>query len=92
MIVFEDRFRDNLEYAIAGDDVMKRRDFLLHLSSVVPAASILGAAFRSDRAEAALLEPSLPGSGWRTFQIDTTVEITEPTHVSQRGDGRRPAR
>jgi transglutaminase-like putative cysteine protease len=57
---------------------MKRRDFLLQLSSVVPAASLLGVAARSDGAETLLAEPPPAGAGWRSFQIDTTVEIMEP--------------
>ena len=58
---------------------MKRREFLLHVSSVVPAASLLTVvASRSARAATAFVEPPPPGSGWRTFEIETTVEITEP--------------
>jgi transglutaminase-like putative cysteine protease len=57
---------------------MKRRDFLLQLSSVVPAASMLGVAARSSGAEPTFAEPPPPGQGWRTFQVDTTVEILEP--------------
>ena len=57
---------------------MKRRDFLLQLSSAIPAASIVGVAARSDGAEPLSGAPPLPGSGWRTFEIDTTVEISEP--------------
>jgi transglutaminase-like putative cysteine protease len=56
---------------------MKRRDFILNLSSVVPAAAVVGVAARPDSAwGAAPLPPSL--YGWRTFEITTTVEITEP--------------
>jgi transglutaminase-like putative cysteine protease len=57
---------------------MKRRDFLMQLSSVVPAASLLSVAARSEGAETMFAEPPPPGSGWRIFQIDTTVEILEP--------------
>jgi transglutaminase-like putative cysteine protease len=57
---------------------MKRRDFLLQLSSVVPAASILSVPVRSEGAGPVFAEPPPVGSGWRTFQIDTTVEILEP--------------
>src|SRR5947208_3564408 len=58
---------------------MKRREFLLHLSSVVPAASLLTVAARSAGAAASFVEPPPPPrSGWRTFEIETTVEITEP--------------
>jgi hypothetical protein len=57
---------------------MKRRDFLLQLSSVIPAASIVGAAARSDGAEPLSAASPPPGSGWRTFEIATTVEISEP--------------
>ena len=58
---------------------MKRREFLLHLSSVVPAASLLAVASRSARAATPFAEPPPPlGSGWRIFEIETTVEITEP--------------
>jgi hypothetical protein len=78
MIQFDGRLRDNREYATSTDHVMKRRDFLLHLSSVAPAAAMLGMAARSMGAESTSAEPLPPGSGWRTFQIDTTVEILEP--------------
>jgi transglutaminase-like putative cysteine protease len=58
---------------------MKRRDFLLKLSSVAPAASMLGLAARTSGADSMLAgPPPSPGAGWRTFQIDTTVEILEP--------------
>ena len=57
---------------------MKRRDFLLQLSRVVPAASMLGVGARSAGAESMFAQSSPPGSGWRTFEIDTTVEILEP--------------
>lgn len=57
---------------------MKRRDFLMQLSSVVPAASMLSVVARSEGAKPMFAEPPPPGSGWRTFQIDTTVEILEP--------------
>ena len=57
---------------------MKRRDFLLQLSSVIPAASMVAVAARSDGAEPLSAAPPPPGSGWRTFDIDTTVEISEP--------------
>ena len=78
MIVWDGRLRDNREYATGTDYVMKRRDFLLHLSTVAPAAAMLGIAARSMGAESTSTEPPPPGSGWRTFQIDTTVEILEP--------------
>jgi transglutaminase-like putative cysteine protease len=57
---------------------MKRREFLLHLSSAVPAASLLAVASRAAGAATRFAEPPPPGSGWRTFEIETTVEITEP--------------
>jgi transglutaminase-like putative cysteine protease len=56
---------------------VKRRDFLLQLSSAIPAASILGVAGRSNGAEPLFAAPP-PGSGWRTFEINTTVEVSEP--------------
>ena len=78
MIESEGRLRDNREYATATDHVMKRRDFLLHLSTVAPTAAMLGIAHRSMGAESISTEPPPRGPGWRTFQIDTTVEILEP--------------
>ena len=57
---------------------MKRRDFLLHVSSVAPAAAMLGMTARSMGAESTSTEPPPQGNGWRTFQLDTTVEILEP--------------
>lgn len=49
---------------------MRRRDFLLSLSSMVPAATALGVA----------AEPAAPPgtSPWRRFEITTTVQIARP--------------
>lgn len=57
---------------------MRRRDFVLQLSSVASAASLLGVSARSAGAESLLAQPPPAKEGWRTFQIDTTVEIMEP--------------
>lgn len=54
---------------------MKRRDFLLHLSATLPAATLLTIPGRTSGLEAgeARLSPD-----WRTFEITTSVEIASP--------------
>jgi transglutaminase-like putative cysteine protease len=55
--------------------LMKRRDFLLGLSTAIPAVSALGMAFQPVRVRA---EEAPAGEGWRTFEITTTVQVAEP--------------
>ena len=56
---------------MAGN-VMKRRDFILYLSSAVPAANLL-----SSGARAAEPAPSA-AAGWRTFEVITSVDVASP--------------
>jgi len=54
---------------------MKRRDFLVHLSAALPAATVFALTGRS-RGVAAAETPLT--SDWRTFEIATTVEVATP--------------
>ena len=58
-------------------NVMKRRDFILYLSSAVPVSSLLTMVPRLGGARAA--EPALStAAGWRTFEVITSVDIASP--------------
>ena len=54
---------------------MRRREFLLSLSSAVPAASFLGLGSLSARVCA---EEETAAEGWRTFEVTSAVQITQP--------------
>ena len=56
---------------------MKRREFLLNLSALVSGASLVA---RSGRAAAA--EGSAP-SGWRVFEVVTSVAVAEPSGATR---------
>ena len=55
---------------------MKRRDFLLHLSSALPAALWL-------RSGSAWSAEATSGSGWRRFEVKTEVEIADPAGATR---------
>src|ERR1700723_3801758 len=58
------------------ESVMKRRDFLFRLSAAVPAATLLSTVTtRSSGVRAAELPPA---TDWRTFEIETSVEVASP--------------
>ena len=56
---------------------MKRRDFILSLSSAVPAVSMLTPLSRWSAARAAEPAPSA-AAGWRTFEVTTSVDVASP--------------
>jgi transglutaminase-like putative cysteine protease len=54
---------------------MKRRDFLLHLSAALPAATLLSTVGRARALSAA---PGPVSPDWRTFEIATSVDVADP--------------